>query len=146
MPSFGKKSQEQLKLLNHRMQHVLFMVISWLDFSVLESHRSEQAQNEAFDEGRSKIRWPDGKHNRLPSEAVDIAPYPMHKWPAPKGLTKEQWQEVKLLARFYFLAGAVMQAAHEAGVEMRFGGDWDSDADFTDQSFDDLVHFEIDKD
>ncbi len=26
---------------------------------------------------RSKIRWPDGKHNTVPSSAVDVTPYPV---------------------------------------------------------------------
>jgi hypothetical protein len=29
------------------------------------------------------------------------------------------------------------------GIGLRWGGDWDSDKDFSDQNFDDLVHWEL---
>ena len=29
------------------------------------------------DEGKSKVRWPSGKHNTVPSMAVDVTPYPV---------------------------------------------------------------------
>lgn len=32
------------------------------------------------------------------------------------------------------------------GVTLRWGGDWDSDTEVNDNSFDDLVHFEIKED
>jgi hypothetical protein len=33
--------------------------------------------------------------------------------------------------------------AHEMGVKIRWGGDWDSDGEIKDNSFDDLVHVEL---
>ena len=38
-------------------------------------HRNKEDQNKAFAEGKSKLKWPKGKHNKLPSQAVDAAPY-----------------------------------------------------------------------
>lgn len=35
-------------------------------------HRGEESQNEAFDQGLSKLRFPNSKHNLLPAEAIDI--------------------------------------------------------------------------
>jgi peptidoglycan L-alanyl-D-glutamate endopeptidase CwlK len=68
------------------------------------------------------------KHNSKPSLAVDIAPYPI------------DWADDE---RFYFLAGIIKAASHQVGVKVRWGGDWDSDDDFHDQTFMDLGHFEI---
>lgn len=101
-------------------------------FVIITGHRGEEAQNRCFEMGRSKVRWPEGRHNKKPSDAVDIAPLPLN------------WSnEPKNLARFYVLAGVVMAAARLVGVELRWGGDWDRDFDMSDQSFDDLGHFEV---
>ena len=37
----------------------------------------------------------------------------------------------------------VRGVAYKMGVEIRWGGDWDGDFDLKDQTFMDLVHFEI---
>lgn len=132
MPKFGTLSTAKLNTLHPDLQKVLNKVIPWFNFTILEGHRNKARQNKAFDEGRSKVKWPEGKHNRTPSEAVDIAPWPV------------SWDDnTKNLARFYLLAGAMRQAAQELGIKLRWGGDWDSDLDLTDQRFDDLPHFEI---
>jgi len=76
----------------------------------------------AYNSGRSKVKWPDGKHNRSPSMAVDAAPYPI------------DWQDRE---RFYYFAGYVMGVAdmlHAEGLithRLRYGGDWDRDAQVT---------------
>jgi len=94
----------------------------------LEGFRGKEAQNEYFRTGRSKVEFPNGKHNRKPSEAIDASPYPI------------DWQDTK---RFYYFAGIVKGVAAEMGIKIRWGGDWDSDNDFNDQTFMDLVHFEL---
>ena len=45
--------------------------------------------------------------------------------------------------KWYVLAGVVHVAAKDLGVEIRWGGDWDSDFDMTDQQFNDLAHYEL---
>lgn len=35
-------------------------------------HRNESEQDSAFARGESKLKWPHSKHNKLPSEAIDI--------------------------------------------------------------------------
>ncbi len=42
-----------------------------------------------------------------------------------------------------YFAGLVRGIAVSWGVKIRWGGDWDMDGDLKDNSFDDLVHFEI---
>jgi peptidoglycan L-alanyl-D-glutamate endopeptidase CwlK len=128
MPSFGSTSKERLSTIDHRLRMACEEAIKLYDFTVLVGHRTEQEQNKAFAEAKSKLHWPKSKHNQLPSLAVDIAPYPI------------DWNDTK---RFYYLAGLMKGCAAKLGYKLRWGGDWDGDGDFKDQSFNDLVHFEI---
>lgn len=95
---------------------------------VLEGHRGEQAQNAAFATGKSQLRFPDGKHNALPSMAVDVAPLPL------------DWNDREA---FSYFAGFVKGIAECMGLKIRWGGDWDDDRNLKNNKFDDLVHFEL---
>lgn len=132
MAAFSTNSVRQLNTCDERIQKVLNEVIKTFDFSVLEGHRGEEAQNAAYARGASKLRWPYGKHNRSPSLAVDIAPYPVD-WS-----NKEAARQ-----RFCYLAGFVVSTGLALGVNLRWGGDWDGDRDTRDEKFRDLGHFEI---
>lgn len=125
---FSLFSESKLKTCHPYLREVLQAAILVYDFRILEGHRTEEEQSDAFFKGHSKVMWPDSKHNSLPSKAVDIAPYPI------------DWNDK---VRFYFLAGIVKGIARLKGINIRWGGDWDSDGDFKDQTFDDLVHFEL---
>jgi peptidoglycan LD-endopeptidase CwlK len=46
------------------------------DMMVSCGWRGEADQDEAVRTGVSKTPWPTSKHNRQPSDAVDVAPYP----------------------------------------------------------------------
>ncbi len=46
-------------------------------------------------------------------------------------------------AGFYYMGGMIRGIAKQMGINIRFSGDWDSDGDTKDNSFDDLVHVEI---
>lgn len=128
MPSFSKRSKTALSTLHPDLQRVLKEAIKHVDFVVLEGHRDKVAQDAAVAAGNSKVRWPHSKHNASPSLAVDIAPYPVN------------WKDTK---RFYFLGGFIKATAVSLGISLRWGGDWDSDNDFSDQTFNDLPHFEL---
>ncbi len=143
MPEFGKKSLERLRTCHPDIQLICEEVILIYDFSVLEGSRTLERQNELFQEGKSKL---DGIHNKSKhqvsyqqpySMAVDIAPYPV------------KWEGNKAKARFYMLAGYMFATAeylYSLGTithKLRWGGDWDSDKNFEDQSFDDLPHMEL---
>ncbi len=101
------------------------------DISLITGHRREYEQNQMFDQGFSHLRWPDGKHNRIPSLAVDMQPYPR---PA---------DTPKLWAALGYMAGRGEDIAKGMGLTLRWGGDWDKDGDLTDQNFDDLFHWEL---
>jgi hypothetical protein len=131
------------------LQELFNTVIKYHDNTIVCGHRGEDAQNAAYEAGRSKVKYPFGKHNRKPSEAIDSAPYlPRRKIPWPK--TPSNWNHrnqrnayIKDVNQFYYYAGYVMAIAAMKGISVRWGGDWDRDHDLSDQSFDDLVHFEI---
>ncbi len=47
------------------------------DITVLCGHRGKAEQEDCFKRGTSKLTWPHSRHNKTPSLAVDIAPYPI---------------------------------------------------------------------
>ena len=128
MPQFGSVSRSRLETAHPLLQHLFEQVVEVYDCSVLCGHRDKEDQEQAVREGRSKVHWPDGNHNAYPSNAVDVAPYPI------------DWNNT---IRFYHFAGFVQGMARHLGIGIRWGGDWDRDYDLNDQSFNDLVHFEI---
>lgn len=132
MPSFGKRSRTALATCDERLQKLFNEVIKHIDCSVLEGHRNEDKQNEYFKEGKSKLKFPDGRHNANPSNAVDVTPYPV------------DWADRERQTLF---AGFVMGVARSMGIGIRWGGDWDGDFLVQDNKFDDFPHFELtDKD
>ena len=128
MPKFGKRSRSRLSTCDSRLQNLFNEIIKYFDCSILEGHRGEKEQNEAYAKGNSKLRYPDGKHNADPSKAVDVAPYPI------------DWSDRD---RFHYFGGFVLGIASQIGLKIRWGGDWDRDTEVKDNRFDDLPHFEI---
>ena len=127
MPMFSEFSIANLKTCDERLQRVFNDVIKLVDCRVLEGTRSEQRQNFLFDTGMSKLRWPDGKHNRVPSLAADVAPYPI------------DWNN---LPRFAMLAGLVIGIGWGMGIPIRAGIDWDGNF-YPLENWIDAEHFEI---
>lgn len=131
MPKFSKVSQRRLDTCHPALCLVMNAAIKYVDFAVLEGHRDKTTQDKYFAEGKSKLKWPDGKHCSNPSEAIDIAPFLNGKVNSDKHAC-------------IYLAGQIMFAAAVNGVHLRWGGDWDEDGEpVTDQTFQDLVHFEL---
>jgi len=128
MPSFSQRSQDRLNTCDPRIVEVLEEVIKHWDCTILQGERTKEEQDEFFRTGRSKVQWPNSKHNSSPSKAVDVAPYPI------------DWNDTR---RFDYFAGFVKGIAVSKGITLRWGGDWDSDTDVKDQTFNDLPHFEI---
>lgn len=128
MPKFGKKSKERLFTCHQKLQLICFEAISVMDFTVLEGHRTEKKQNQLFAEGKSQLEYPMSKHNRSPSLAVDIAPWPI------------DWEDRE---RFYMLAGLMFGIAAKHGITLRWGGTWGGPDDKNTSGFFDGPHFEI---
>ena len=130
MPKFGKRSKERLKGVDAKLQNVLNEVVKYFDITIIEGLRSQERQNELVAQGKSKTKF--GKH--VEGKAVDIAPYPID-WNARDD--------------FHYLGGFMLGMAASMGIKIRWGGDWNASSLFKgqrttkDNSFDDLVHFEI---
>ena len=133
MPSFSSKSKAKLSTCDTRLQKVFNEVIKHWDCTIIEGHRDKETQNEYYRTGKSKLQYPDGKHNSIPSKAVDVAPYfstsPHIRWDDSQS--------------FAYFAGFVLGIATSMGIKLRHGADWDKDKDTRDQSFMDWPHFEL---
>jgi peptidoglycan L-alanyl-D-glutamate endopeptidase CwlK len=127
MPKFGKRSLDNLKTCHDDLQKILYEVIKWYDFSVLEGYRDEQTQNKYYYQGKSKIKFPHGKHNKKPSLAVDIAPYPI------------DWGDNN---RFRALVFFIKGIAARMDIELRLGCDWNNNLKL-DENFIDYPHIEL---
>lgn len=125
---FSKKSKERLETCHPDLQKVLNIAIQYHDFTILEGHRDKETQDKYYAEGKSKLKFPEGKHNSLPSKAVDLSPYPI------------DWENS---SRFHSLANRIIGIGLALGIKLRYGGDWDNDLDIKDNGFDDLVHIEL---
>lgn len=101
------------------------------DVSLLEGYRDQQRQSDMYDSGASHVVWPNGKHNRRPSWAVDLRPFPCPD------------DEPKLWGALGYIAGSAIYIGKEEGLILRWGGDWNRNGDVTDQKFYDLWHIEI---
>ena len=128
MYKFGPRSIRGLITLDKRLQKVLNEVIKYVDCSIIEGHRSGERQNKLYDEGKTKVRYPDGRHNANPSRAVDVVPYPI------------DWDDRE---RFHLFAGFVLGIAQSMGIKLRWGGDWNMNFEVDDNNFDDFPHFEL---
>lgn len=135
MPNFSKESDNKLKTCDIRLQILFNQVVRKYDCTVIEGHRSIKRQEELFNDKNRKTKVKHSKHNEKPSLAVDISPYPI----------PDKWGESnsKEKSKFYHFAGYVKGMAEANNIKIRWGGDWDNDNDFNDQTFDDLIHFEL---
>jgi len=124
MPKFGKKSQERLRGVNSELVNVLFELVKIMDVTIIEGVRSQERQDRLVAEGKSKTKF--SKH--ITGRAVDLAPYPI------------DWEDRD---RFHYMGGMLRGIAHQMGVKVRWGGDWNGDGETKDNNFDDLVHIEL---
>ena len=128
MPKFGKSSRERLLTCHPELIRVFNEVIKYVDCKVLCGHRGEKDQNEAYEKGNSNAKYPKGKHNSIPSNAIDVMRYPL------------DWDG---LERQTLFAGFVLGLAKSMGVNLIWGCDWDGDFETSDTGLKDYPHFEI---
>ena len=134
MPSFGKTSETRLRTCDPLLQVLFRVVVLDFDCSIIEGRRSRKRQDFLYKDGKSQLKWPNSKHNAIApqlSKAVDVAPYVKGR-----GIV---WEP----GPCYYFSGYVLATAKTLGIPVRWGGDWDYDHDVLDQSFNDLVHFEL---
>lgn len=129
--SLSEKSKEKLSTCSEPLIDLVEAVSRHYPIQVIEGHRNKEKQDEAYEKGFSKLKYPESKHNSFPSLAVDLAPLIDGKidWN-----NKKQW---------YHFVGFVEGMAAALGIQVRSGADWDRDRNVSDQSFIDLPHIEL---
>ena len=128
MYTFGKSSTEQLNTCRKELQIIAYEAIKLVDFSVIHGMRSEIVQNKLFEQGFSKTKFPNSKHNSNPSDAFDFMPYPV------------DWKDTN---QFTYIAGIIVGIGLAKGIVVRWGGDWNQKGNLKDNKFDDLGHIEF---
>lgn len=134
MPAFSTRSLERLQTCHTDIQTLFHEVIKHFDCTILEGHRNEASQNAAFAAGRSKLRFPQSKHNQQPALAVDVVPYPIN------------WNDTDRMRYFAgFVQGLAVTLKQQGRIShsIRWGGDWDRDTELHDNRFMDFPHFEL---
>ena len=129
MARYGKRSMSRLDGVHPLLVDWSLRLVSVFDNSVISGVRDLTTQREYVALGVSKTM--NSKHLIQPGgygEALDLAPYPV------------DWSDTR---RFDLLAGYGLMLAHEMGIPIRWGGDWDRDTQVKDQTFHDLGHFEV---
>lgn len=138
MPKFSQRSLNNLATCHPDLQVLFNEVIKTFDCIVTDGFRNKEAQDLAYNTGRSNVRWPNGNHNKNPSLAADVYPY--------EATIVVDWNDNQ---RFHYFAGYVMGIAQKLKDEgrishsIRWGGDWDRDTQIKDEKFRDSGHFEI---
>jgi peptidoglycan L-alanyl-D-glutamate endopeptidase CwlK len=118
----SNKSKSKLSECHQDIQKVINYAVEkdFMDFSVICGHRGKEAQEAAFNSGASKAHFGQSSHNTMPSNAVDIVPYPI------------DWQDID---RFKALGNFILQCAKDVGVTLYWGGNW--------PKFKDYPHFSL---
>ena len=127
---------KRLQSCDIRLQVIVREAADHVSLFVVEGHRGQEAQDKAFREGKSKLKWPHGKHNATPSRAVDLAP-------CRDGAI--QWSD---RAGYKAIKAAMFAAAARNNIRLRWGADWDMDGKTRadgdpDERFVDMPHFEL---
>jgi hypothetical protein len=144
MPVFSQRSRRRLYTCDQRLVQVMETAIREIDLIVLEGHRSPETHNEYIHRGATRVPYSRTRHRHNPSQAVDIAP-----WITQLNRMAD-WNDPNELRYFYYMGGFVQATAIRVlGYPLRWGGNWDGDsiigvgAKSDDQTFNDLVHFEL---
>ena len=134
MPVYSERSKKRLKTCHIDLQVIFNHVIKYFDCTVITGHRGEKEQNAAYNKGNSKLKYPKSKHNKTPSLAADVMPYPI------------DWRDLNRMRYFAGVVFGIAKMLKDEGLithNLRWGGDWDKDTEVKDNKFNDLTHFEL---
>lgn len=120
---FSLKSQNNLDTCHPLLKQLMEAVLQEIDITILCGHRNEADQEAAFAGGHSKLHWPHGNHNKFPSLAVDVSPYPV-EWSKPG-----RFLDLSLIVKKHWDIMANKE------YKLIYGGDW--------SNFKDLPHYEL---
>lgn len=132
----GPRSLQRLEGVDERLVRVVkrAIEISSVDFTVIEGLRSKARQQQLYAQGRTTpgkvVTWT-LKSKHIEGLAVDLGPVKSG------GI---DWNNTK---GFDAIAKAMMEAAGELGVGLRWGKDWDRDGKPGEKGETDSPHFEL---
>ncbi len=138
MNKLSRNSKAKLCTCNNDIYRAVFFALQFMDVGVADGVRGRKRQQILYNQGKSKVRYPDSKHNKTPSDAVDLVVYVEGI-----GYIDEVSAPNSYRQYYGYLAGILRIYCYENGLNFKWGGDWDGDANFDDQTFNDLMHFEI---
>ncbi|MFA5166693.1 MAG: hypothetical protein WC449_05410 [Candidatus Paceibacterota bacterium] len=148
MPKFSDISLLRLADVDSHLVEIFMDIIEWYDCFVMYGKRTPAEQANLRRLGKSKLAV--GYHMgrpyhpltisstvrevdlTAPACAIDVASYPYKDPITPKDYYP-----------FYHFGGLVQATARKHNIELRWGGDWNRNNNLFDQTFNDLVHFEL---
>lgn len=119
------RSLSKLKECHPDLIKLIMAVDALYPVQVICGHRGKEDQDKAFAEKKSKLKFPESKHNKKPSLAVDVVPDPDQN---PKTIS---WVDLK---EFEIMCYTLESKADELGIKIRLGRDF---------SFKDFPHVEL---
>lgn len=131
-----ERSRERIKGVDEKLVKVVEKASGMVPFPtrVIEGVRTQQRQEELYAQGRTKpgkiVTWTlNSKH--IEGKAVDFVPFVNGAIP---------WNDVLL---FTVLGKAMLEAAKELDVPIRWGYDWDGDGKLMEKGEYDGPHYEL---
>ena len=116
---FGERSNNNLKNAHPDLQKLANKVLSYseIDFVVICAYRNEKEQNEAYRTGMSGLKYPKSNHNKIPSLAIDVMPYPIPK-------DDKLWDKEPYKTKVKQLADLFTRASKDLNIGIARGIDW----------------------
>ncbi len=140
MNAWSEKSSSKLKDAHRDLIVFANEVLKVHDCTVVWTHRNETTQNSLYDDGKSTLKYPKSKHNKFPSDAIDLVPY------VPE-LGGPTWDDEYSLY-FCGLALGIADRLFRSGAmqyKIRSGLNWSTNRqkNFKTNKFRDTLHFEL---
>jgi len=138
MPKFSDASKKKLATCHEDLQTLFNEVIKYYDCTIVEGYRDKFTQDLYYSLGKSKVKYPNGKHNANPSEAVDAVSYESNG---------TDWSDKQAIYFAGYVKGMADRLYEEGKMKYRIrgGADWNMNNDINDQTFNDYCHFELKK-
>lgn len=118
--ALSERDLQRLSTCHPDLQRLIKEVGKSEPMMVIFGYRGQEEQDLAYAKKNSPFKFPQSKHNKQPSLAVDIAPLPLN------------WSDTESFIR---LARMVKLKAKILGIDIIWGGDF--------KKLKDLVHFEL---
>jgi len=130
----SERSRKRLVGIDSRLLDVVELAIrlSPIDFGIPKDGglRTTERQKEIYDSGASKVDGVSKLSKHQSGKAFDFVCYD------DSGLT---WNP----DHYFIVWGVIYACGVQKGLHLRWGGNWDGDSNFNDQTFNDLGHVEI---